>query len=349
MIESGLWNAVASRDESADGCFVYAVRSTGIFCRPSCPSRRPRRERVEFFPTPAMAAERGYRACRRCRPDQGRTAGPDPAPATRVRRICEAVARRPDARWTSAALARTGGTSVPQMQRAFRATLGLAPRDFVAACRRRRFLVALRNGARVTDAVYEAGYGSPSRVYGTMPMPGMTPATYGRGGLGAAIRWTTVASPVGRILVASTVRGLCFVEVGRSDGELVAALRREFPRAQVAARASADLRPLAKAAKAAASAEPVPHALPVDIRGTAFQWRVWQALTRIPKGETRSYGEVARAVGRPAATRAVASACAANPLAVVVPCHRVVRADGTAGGYRWGVGVKQALLDRERD
>lgn len=347
MTETGLWTAVETRDRAADGCFVYAVRTTRIYCRPSCPSRRPRRDRVEYFPSPKMAAASGYRACRRCRPDapaNGAAPGTDD-----VRRVCEAVARRPDVDWTSARLARAGGLSVSRMQRAFRRTLGLAPRDFVAACRRRRFLDAVRAGSRVTDAIYEAGYGSPSRVYGSMALPGMTPATYGRGGQGARIRWATAASPIGRILVAATDRGLCFVEVGRSDDELLRGLRREFPEAAVDDRPSRGLYAFAEAARRVAMAgTPAAQALPVDIRGTAFQWKVWQALTRIPAGETRSYAELARAVGRPSATRAVASACARNPLALVVPCHRVVRADGAAGGYRWGTDVKQALLDRER-
>ena len=346
MTDSGLWHAVAARDASADGCFVYAVTSTGIYCRPSCPSRRPRRDRVEFYPTPAMAAASGYRPCRRCRPDAPAALSPRTAG---VRRVCDAVGRRPEARWTSAALARAGGTSVPRMQRAFRATLGLAPRDFVAACRRRRFLDALREGARVTDAIYEAGYGSPSRVYGAFALPGMTPATYGRGGRGAAIRWTTTASPVGRVLVAATDRGLCFVEVGETDEALVRQLRREFPAADIAEAASSDLAPFVEAARQVTSAGPLARSLPVDIRGTAFQWRVWQALTRIPRGETRSYAEVARAIGHPSATRAVAAACARNPLALVVPCHRVVRADGETGGYRWGGRVKQALIAGERE
>jgi AraC family transcriptional regulator of adaptative response/methylated-DNA-[protein]-cysteine methyltransferase len=345
MTDTGLWNAVTARDAAADGCFVYAVKSTRIYCRPSCPSRRPRRDRVEFFPTPGMARTEGYRACRRCRPDE--PIGTSTPPVARVRRACEAVGRRPDAAWSSASLARAAGTSVVQLQRAFRSTLGIAPREYVAACRRRRFLDALRAGSSVTDAVYEAGYGSPSRVYGAIHLPGMTPATYGHGGAGASIAWTTTGSPVGRILVAATGRGLCFVEMGASDASLVAALRREFPRASIASRPRRGLAPLVDAALAVAEARKVPTALPIDIRGTAFQWRVWQALTAIPRGETRTYAEIARAIGRPTALRAVARACAANPLALVVPCHRVVRADGAHGGYRWGGDVKSALLDRE--
>jgi AraC family transcriptional regulator of adaptative response/methylated-DNA-[protein]-cysteine methyltransferase len=342
----GLWRAVSDRDSTADGLFVYAVRSTKIFCRPSCPSRKPRRDRVEFFPTPAMAESRGYRACRRCRPLDPVAAAPA---ADRVRRACEAVARRPEARWANGSLARVSGASVPQLQRAFRGLLGVSPRDYVAACRHRRFLDSLRNGHRVTDAVYEAGYGSPSRVYGAIRLPGMTPATYGRGGAGARIEWTTTSSPVGRILVAATARGLSFVGVGRTDAALLDALGREFPHADIDVRSSGSLAPLARAARAVAEAKAVPETLPLDIRGTAFQWRVWRALTRIPRGETRSYAAVAAAIGRPNAVRAVARACATNPIALVVPCHRVVGTDGETGGYRWGAGKKRTLLRIEID
>jgi len=346
MTANALWNAVVARDRAADGLFVYAVTSTGVYCRPTCPSRRPHRDRVEFFPASAMAEARGYRPCRRCHPDAQPAAGS--SPADRVRHACEAVARRPDARWTSAALARAGGTSVVQLQRAFRNVLGLAPRDYVAACRQRRFLEAVRNGHRVTDAVYASGYGSSSRVYGAISLPGMTPATYGRGGKGASIRWLAGNSAVGRVLVAATERGLCAVRAGASDADLLRFLRDEFPEAEIAARPSPELQPLIDAALAIAHATPVPGDVPVDIRGTAFQWRVWRALTKIPRGETRTYSEVARAIGQPSAVRAVAHACATNPIALVVPCHRVVRTDGHLGGYRWGLGMKDALLAAER-
>jgi AraC family transcriptional regulator, regulatory protein of adaptative response / methylated-DNA-[protein]-cysteine methyltransferase len=346
--DDGLWKAVAGRDARADGLFVYAVTTTRVYCRPSCASRRPRRDHVRFFPAPAMAEGAGYRACRRCRPDvaQG-DAGVAPALA-RVRQACEAVARRPAGRWTAGALARAGGVSRVQLQRAFRGVLGVSPREYVAACRHRQFLAALRNGHRVTDAIYEAGYGSPSRVYGSIHLPGMTPATYGRGGRGAAIRWLTTASPVGRILVAATARGLCAVRVGSNDEDLRKSLRDEFPLAEIDTRPSASLAPLANAARAVAEARPVPADLPLDIRGTAFQWRVWRALTRIPAGQTRSYAEVARSMGRPTAVRAVARACATNPIALVVPCHRVVSSSGRTGGYRWGAETKAKLIAAEQ-
>lgn len=273
---------------------------------------------------------------------------PASAKSAAVTRVCEAVLARPGAAWTSARLAQVSGASAVQLQRAFRAVLGLSPRDYVVACRRRRFLQTVKRGGRVTDAIYEAGFGSPSRVYEAIRLPGMTPATYGRGGQGAHIRWTSAASPIGRVMVAATDRGLCFVQIGGADRELHALLREEFPLADIEARRSRSLASWIDAALAVASARPPRPDLPVDIRGTAFQWRVWRALTRIPRGETRSYADVALAIGQPTASRAVARACAANPIALVVPCHRVVRRDGDPGGYRWGTGVKAALLTRER-
>ena len=266
-----------------------------------------------------------------------------------VKRACEAVLARPSAAWTSARLAQVSGTNPVQLQRAFRDVLGLSPRDYVVACRRKRFLATVRSGGRVTDAIYEAGFGSPSRVYEAIRLPGMTPATYGRGGKGAHIRWATAPSTIGRVMVAATDRGLCFVQVGTADRQLYSLLRDEFPLAEIDPRASASLSPMLDAAQAVASAKPPRPDLSVDIRGTAFQWRVWRALTRIPRGETRSYADVARSIGRPTAVRAVARACATNPIALVVPCHRVVPIAGGAGGYRWGTKVKEALLRRERE
>jgi AraC family transcriptional regulator of adaptative response/methylated-DNA-[protein]-cysteine methyltransferase len=338
---------VTRRDTHADGLFVYAVSSTGVYCRPSCASRKPRRDRVEFFPAAAMAEARGYRPCRRCHPERNANGAAVPA-LQRVRRVCTAVAARPDVRWTATRLAHAGGTTVVQIQRAFRSVLGLAPRDYVAACRRRRFLDNLRQGRSVTDSMYDAGYGSPSRLYGAIRLPGMQPATYGRRGQGARIDWSTVESPLGLILVASTAKGLCFVEVGQTVDALLQALRTEFSLAEIASGPSAGLQPIAAAALAIAMAKDVPEEIPVDIRGTAFQWRVWRALTDIPRGETRTYSEMAAAIGAPSSVRAVARACATNPISLVVPCHRVIGVNGSLTGYRWGVGVKRKLLETER-
>ena len=268
-----------------------------------------------------------------------------------VRRACVAILSRPEIPWTSARLAKAGGTNPVQLQRAFRDVLGLSPRDYVVACKRKRFLETVKTGQRVTDAIYSAGFGSPSRVYDAIRLPGMTPATYGRGGKGAHIRWMSGESPVGRVMVAATERGLCFVEIGRpleGDVEMRRALAKEFPLSEIDLAPSTSLKAMLDAAVAAASAKQIPVEFPIDIRGTAFQWRVWRALTRIPRGETRSYSEVARAIGRPTAIRAVARACATNPVALVVPCHRVVAKNGAAGGYRWGTKAKKTLLAREK-
>jgi AraC family transcriptional regulator of adaptative response/methylated-DNA-[protein]-cysteine methyltransferase len=264
-----------------------------------------------------------------------------------VRRVCAAVQARPEARWTSARLAAAGGTTPVRLQRAFRAVLGLSPRDYLVAARRKRFLDDVKSGGRVTDAIYSAGFGSPSRVYDAIRLPGMTPATYGRGGKGARIQWLSGASSIGHVMVAATERGLCFVQVGEVD-VMRCALAEEFPLADIAPRSSRALKPMLNAALAVAAAKPVPAEIPVDIRGTAFQWRVWRALTRIPRGETRSYTDIAKSIGAPSSVRAVARACATNPVALVVPCHRVVRADGDLAGYRWGTSVKQRLLGKER-
>lgn len=266
-----------------------------------------------------------------------------------VRRACAAVLSRPAVPWTSARLAKAGGTNPVQLQRAFRDVLGLSPRDYIVACRRKRFLETVKSGQRVTDAIYSAGFGSPSRVYDAIRLPGMTPATYGRGGKGAHIRWMSGDSPVGHVMVAATDRGLCFVQIGDDNFRAMRrALAKEFPQADIDLKPSTSLRSMLNAAVAVASAKQIPVEFPIDIRGTAFQWRVWRALTRIPRGETRSYSDVARAIGRPSAVRAVARACATNPVALVVPCHRVVAKTGATGGYRWGVTVKKKLLAEEK-
>lgn len=264
-----------------------------------------------------------------------------------VTAACAAVLAQPDARWTSARLAKAGHTTPVRLQRAFKQVLGLSPRDYVVACRRQRFLDTVKTGERVTDAIYSAGFGSPSRVYDAIRLPGMTPATYGRGGKGAHIHWLAGAAAIGDIMVAATGRGLCFVQVGERAA-MQRALKQEFPLATIEDRPNRALQPLLDAALATAEAKPLPLELPVDIRGTAFQWRVWRALTRIPRGQTRSYSDIARAIGAPSSVRAVARACATNPVALVVPCHRVVRADGDLAGYRWGTDVKKKLLNSEQ-
>ncbi len=339
------WRIVLARDRRFDGVFVYAVHSTRIYCRPSCPSRRPRREQVTFFPEPEAAELAGFRACRRCRP--GEAPAPDPG-VPLVRTVCRLIDARPDQPASLAALsARTGVTS-HQLLRAFRRVLGISPRQYRDARRLDRFKTELRSRRGVSPALYEAGYGSTSRVYErARAQLGMTPATYSRGAPGARVSYAVVPCPLGRLLVAATPRGICRVGLGSDAAELEAGLAAEFPaaalrrdRGALAASVGAILRYLDGHAQALD--------LPLDVRATAFQRRVWEALRRIPYGATRSYAQVARAVGKPAATRAVAGACATNPAALVIPCHRVVRQNGELGGYRWGVDRKRALLEREQ-
>ena len=339
------WRIVLARDRRYDGAFVYAVQSTGIYCRPSCPSRRPGRDQVAFFPAPEAAQLAGFRACRRCRPDAAAT--PDPG-VPLVRTVCRLIDTHPDAPANLAVLsARTGVTS-HQLLRAFQRVLGISPRQYRDARRLDRFKTALRSRRGVSPALYQAGYGSTSRVYEhAHAQLGMTPATYSRGAPGARIAYTVVPSPLGRLLVATTPRGICRVSLGSGAEELEAGLRAEFPAAEL----RRDRGALARSVGAilrylAGRAEPLD--LPLDVRATAFQRRVWEALRRIPYGTTRTYAEIARAIGKPTATRAVARACATNPAALVIPCHRVVRQDGGLGGYRWGMERKRALLARER-
>jgi len=336
------WSAVLARDARYDGRFVYAVRTTGIFCRPSCPSRRPHRKHVAFYDGPALARAAGFRACRRCAPESVTAA------ARAIGRVRAHIDAHLDERLTLAELSGVAGLSPSHLQKAFKAALGLSPRDYVRLRRAERFKSEVRSGRSVTDALYEAGYGSGSRLYSDANARlGMTPGAYKRGGAGETVRFSTAASKLGRLLVASTERGLCAVQLGESDTALEAALRKDYPRAELV-RDDRVLKP-ALAAILAHLDGAVPRLdLPVDVAATAFQWRVWRTLQQIPYGETRSYAQVAEALGQPKAVRAVARACASNRVALLVPCHRVVRADGSLGGYRWGASRKRRLLEKEK-
>lgn len=343
--EDVLWKAVSHRDPQWDGVFVYGVRSTGIYCRPTCPSRRPRRDRVRFFATPAAAGAEGFRACQRCEPNDAHAI---PAPLARVSRACHAISARPEQRWTLARLAHLVGGTPHHLLRSFQSALGVSPREFADACRVGCLKAALREGEGVAAATYSAGYGSGSRVYERAASTlGMTPAAYARGGIGEDVGYAIVDSPLGRLLVAGTGRGLCAVKIGANDGLLVDELRREFSAARIAAPDAPLAAWIVQIVRNLVGAGPDPR-LPLDLRATAFQRRVWRELQRIPRGATRSYREIARRIGQPAAARAVARACASNPVALVVPCHRVVRDNGALGGYRWGVDRKRALLEAER-
>jgi AraC family transcriptional regulator of adaptative response/methylated-DNA-[protein]-cysteine methyltransferase len=342
------WRAVQSRDRGADGAFVYGVRSTQIYCRPSCPSRKPRREQVVFFPLPAAAEQQGFRECRRCRP---RTVNPsDPRTQTVAKACLEIDARLRDgneARVTLSALSAPLGMSPHQLERAFRSVMSITPRQYADAQRMRRLKSQLRKGDDVTTALYDAGFGSSSRLYERAPSHlGMTPATYRQGGAGMRVNYTIVDSPLGRLLVGATERGVSAVYLGESDARLEAALQDEYPRAEIRRDRNGLEGWVSQILEHLRGREPNLD-LPTDVQATAFQRRVWEELRRIPYGATRTYSQVAQAIGRPAAIRAVARACATNPTSVVVPCHRVVRADGNLAGYRWGVEKKKTLLERE--
>jgi len=340
------WHIVLARDRRFDGAFVYAVRSTGIYCRPSCPSKRPRREQVAFFPVPEAAERAGFRPCRRCRP--GAAGSPDPRVGL-VREACRLIDARPDQAASLAALGPRVGTTPHRLLRPFRAVLGLSPRQYRDQRRLDRFKTQLKERKKVSPALYEAGYSSPSRIYErTHERLGMTPATYGRGGAGMRIAFAIVPCALGRLLVAATERGICRIGIGDDDRVLEGGLRAEFPAATIAPDKTLLRSWVAELVSHLDGRQP--HLdLPLDVRATAFQRRVWEALRKIPYGSTRSYAEIARGIGNPKATRAVARACATNPAAIVIPCHRVVREDGDLGGYRWGLERKRALLEKERE
>lgn len=346
--EAVCWDAVRERDGRFDGIIVYAVRSTGIYCKPSCSSRRPRRENVAFLRSPEAAEAEGFRACLRCRPKQAEAADPQ---AVLVERACRVIEAHTEGTLSLAALGAEVGVSPYHLQRTFKSVTGVTPRQYAAAHRVKQFKARVRGGETVTGAMYEAGYGSSSRLYekAGSELLGMTPAVYRRGGAGMSVTYTIVGCALGRLLVAATGRGLCAVSVGDSDEALASALSEEFRSAEIRRDESAALGEWTGAILRHLEGQQTSLDLPLDVRATAFQQRVWEQLRRIPYGTVCSYGEVARAVGQPRAVRAVARACASNPVAFVTPCHRVVREGGGLGGYRWGVERKQRLLELERE
>lgn len=340
-----LWQAVVSKDARFDGQFVFAVSSTGVYCRPSCPSRRAHRERVRFFDLPEAAEQAGFRACLRCQPQRARVLDPQ---MELVQRVCTLLNSSDSETVKLAELASHAGVSVFHLQRTFKRVMGISPRQYLAARRFGNFKALVRKGDSVTTALYESGFNSSSRLYEYASEElGMTPATYSRGGRGVNINYTTVASSMGRLLVAMTERGVCAVRMGDTDAELEKDLREEFPHAEIKRDDSA-LRELVQKILSHLDNNEPRLDLPLDIRATAFQRQVWDKLRAIPYGQTVSYGDVAKALGKPGAVRAVGRACATNPVALVIPCHRVVREDQTLGGYRWGLERKKKLLQKER-
>ncbi|HLN09718.1 MAG TPA: bifunctional DNA-binding transcriptional regulator/O6-methylguanine-DNA methyltransferase Ada [Xanthobacteraceae bacterium] len=344
--DAARWDAVRRRDPAADGRFLYSVVTTGVYCRPSCAARPARRENVAFHATGADAERAGFRPCKRCRPDLAPRADRDAAMIARACRTIEA-AEEPV---PLAALAAAAGLSPAWFHRTFRRIVGVTPKAYADAHRQRRVQDQLSAGSAVTQAIYGAGFNSSGRFYEATPgMLGMTPSAYRAGGRGETIRYAVGHSSLGCVLVAATDRGVAAITLGDAAAPLVADLRRRFPEADLReadAEFSSWVEAIVHIVDEPSSAGSL--SLPLDIRGTAFQRRVWEVLMSIPAGETLSYSEVAARLGQPAAVRAVAGACAANPLAVAIPCHRVTAADGRLAGYRWGVARKQRLLASEK-
>ena len=338
------WAIVLSRDRHGDGRFVYAVSSTGVYCRPSCPSRRPARRHVTFFNSPHRAESAGYRACHRCRPQSLNGSKTE----QRVEQARNYLDEHADERITLRRLAAQVGGSPFHLQRSFTRVVGLSPKAYQGAQRMTRFAAALKRGETVTNATYDAGFGSSSRLYAHVHEElGMTPSAFRSGGRGVTLRHATVPTPVGLMLVAMTRRGIVAVSFGDSEVALVASLQHDFPKAVLRRDTKGLARHVSCLLRCLNGRADVDR-LPLDVRATTFQRKVWQALQQIPRGQTRAYREIARAIGQPTAARAVAKACAGNPVAMAIPCHRAVRSDGRLAGYRWGLERKQQLLALER-
>ena len=341
--EEERWEAVTSREASADGSFVYAVATTGVYCRPSCSARPARRENVSFHRTAAAAEAAGFRACKRCRPD-GRS--PREMRAEAVARACRLIDEAEEAPSLDD-LAAAAGVSRFYFHRVFKEIVGVTPKAYAAARRRARVQNALREAPNVTAAIYEAGYNASSRFYDNVEAKlGMTPSAYRKGGQDSVLRFAVGKCSLGSILVAATDKGVCAIQLGDDPDALVRDLQDRFPKARLIG-ADPDFEQLVGRVIGFVEAPAQGLELPLDVRGTAFQQRVWQALREIPAGSTASYAEIARRIGQPTAVRAVAQACASNAIAVAIPCHRVVRNDGALSGYRWGVERKRALLEME--
>ena len=347
--EDTCWNAVVNKDRTQDGRFFFGVHTTGVFCRPSCAARTPLRKNVQFYVTAAEATRDGLRACLRCRPLE-ETLGNLNIP--KIRALCDYIREHADEVLTLEVLARRVGLSRFHLQRTFKAIVGVTPKQYVDSCRLGQLKGHLRLKRSVTDAIYEAGFGSSSRVYERVDTHlGMTPSEYRAGGKGVTISFASVNTPLGLLMIGATDRGLCFVQFGDAPKRLEDQLRTEYPTATLQEMGTpypSQFELWMKALLAHIEGFKQTGDLPLDVRGTAFQLKVWRYLQSIPHGDVRSYAEVAQGIGQPTATRAVARACASNRVALLIPCHRVVRGDGALGGYKWGIERKRVLLDRER-
>ena len=345
------WQQVLERDASADGQFFYAVKSTRIFCKPSCPSRRPTRKQVQFFPTTDAAQAAGYRPCKRCEPERT-TPKPDPQAAA-IGAVTQYLREHADERMKLTDVAKATGVGRLTILRGFKRVLGVSPGQYAKAQRLEKFKDKVREPKmRVTDAIYDAGFGSSSRLYeNSKARLGMTPREMRNGAAGLVIRYCIADSPLGRMLVATTDVGVCTIAFGDNNAGVLEAFRHRFPKAQLMAEKDSTgwLGEAVAFVTSQMGEHPLAANFPLDVRATAFQQRVWKALQEIPRGETRSYSELAAQLGSPTATRAVAGACAANPVAVIVPCHRVVGKSGSLTGYRWGVERKRRLLAAEKN
>ena len=348
-----MWEALVSHDRSYDGVFICAVSSTGIYCRPTCPAKRPHRSKVTFYDSPAEARRAGYRACLRCHPDRPET------DAQLVASACRVIDQRLEEFETLPAMTEVcdaTGISPSRLQRLFKLETGLTPAQYARGRRLERFKALAKDGESLTDAIYDAGFGSSSRLYeNAAGQLGMTPATYRKGGAGATIRYLVTDSALGGLLVAATTSGICAVKLGDDTGVLTAELQQEFPAAALIASSPggetpewAALREWAAVLQEYLAGRITTVDLPLDVLATAFQWRVWRRLQAIPPGDTRTYQEMAADLESPNASRAVGRACSTNPVAPIIPCHRAVRKDGGLAGYRWGLPRKEALLDMER-
>lgn len=344
LTDTQCWKAILARDRSFDGRFFFGVVTTGVYCRPSCPARRPLRRNVRFFGRPEEAEKAGLRPCLRCHPLSGAS--------TVIPDLCRYIEEHCQERLDLAALAARAGLSRFYLQRTFKAEVGLTPKQYLEAHRLGKLKEELRQAKDVTEAIYQAGFGSASRVYERADSSlGMTPKQYRQGGGGVTIRYAAGQSPLGIVMLGATQRGLCFLQFGESQEEVLEALRREYPAARLERMGDPPddaFRLWNEAISEYLAGANRALDLPLDVEAPAFRMRVWKYLQTIPRGQVQSYGEVAAGIGRPSAVRAVARACASNPVALVIPCHRVVQKSGDSGGYRWGVERKRALLDRER-
>jgi AraC family transcriptional regulator of adaptative response/methylated-DNA-[protein]-cysteine methyltransferase len=338
-----MWQAVLDRDSAFDGGFVYGVRTTGVYCRPSCPSRRPNRENVVFYPSPEQARNAGLRPCKRCKPDDGEV--PQTELAQQITSyIHEHLEQAPSLKELSS----TFHLSPFHLQRTFKRVMGVTPKQYAMALRMECFKGSVKRGESITNAQNEAGFGSSSRLYqNSYEQLGMTPAIYRKGGVGVVIQYAITDSPLGRLLMAMTEKGLCMVSFGDEDAALEVSLTAEYPNA-VLQRDVTGLQVVMDEMLDYLTGKRKTFDLPVDVPGTPFQWQVWRALQAIPYGVTRTYQEIAQAIGNPKAVRAVGHACATNRVALVIPCHRAIRVGGGLGGYRWGLERKERLLTQEQ-